>query len=118
MKKTLVTALLAIPMLGLSSMAFAAPAPSETGTAEPMLLSAQEMDGITAGSARQRGPVFDPPRADRHGGGNAALSNNILKSVLKLAQITQINISPVIIIQIGNGNTAIVYSGNFLNFRQ
>lgn len=44
MKKSLMTTLVAAPLLSLSSLAFAAdPAP-----AEPMLLTASEMDGVTA----------------------------------------------------------------------
>lgn len=42
MKKSLVATLVAVPLLSLSSMAFAA---------EPMLLSSSQMDGITAGNS-------------------------------------------------------------------
>jgi hypothetical protein len=40
MKKSLITTLVAVPVLSLSSVAFAA---------EPMLLSSVQMDGVTAG---------------------------------------------------------------------
>ena len=46
MKKSLITTLVAAPLLTLSSMAFAA----EPTMAEPVLLSASQMDGVTAGT--------------------------------------------------------------------
>jgi hypothetical protein len=46
MKKSLITTLVAAPLLSLSSMAFAA-GPAEAG---PVLLSATQMDGVTAGA--------------------------------------------------------------------
>jgi hypothetical protein len=42
MKKSLITTLVAVPVLSLSSMAFAA-------EAEPVVLSSAQMDGVTAG---------------------------------------------------------------------
>jgi hypothetical protein len=45
MKKSLITTLVAAPLLTLSSMAFAA----EPAAAEPVMLSAAQMDGVTAG---------------------------------------------------------------------
>jgi len=79
MKKSLITTLVAAPLLSLSSMAFAS---------EPVLLSAAEMDGVTAG-------FFS----------------------FKYAEINQWNQSPVTIAQanvltIGSGNVAVVDSGN------
>lgn len=45
MKKSLITTLVAVPLLSLSSMAFAAE-PASTG---PVMLSSAQMDGVTAG---------------------------------------------------------------------
>jgi opacity protein-like surface antigen len=45
MKKSLITTLVAVPVLSLSSMAFAA----EPVQAEPIVLSSVQMDGVTAG---------------------------------------------------------------------
>ncbi|HJV83277.1 hypothetical protein [Noviherbaspirillum sp.] len=85
MKKTLVTTLVATPLLALSSMAFA----TEPATAEPMLLSAAEMDGVTAGHTY----------------------------VFKFAEVNQANTSPVTALQLnllslGAENHAFVASGN------
>jgi len=46
MKKSLITTLVAAPLLTLSSMAFAA----EPAAAEPVMLSAAQMDSVTAGA--------------------------------------------------------------------
>ncbi len=46
MKKSLITTLIAAPLLSLSSLAFAA----EPVSVEPMLLTASEMDSVTAGA--------------------------------------------------------------------
>jgi len=46
MKKSLITTLVVAPLLSLSSMAFAA----EPTAPEPVLLSASQMDGVTAGA--------------------------------------------------------------------
>jgi hypothetical protein len=84
MKKSLITTLVAAPLLSLSTLAFAdAPA-----AAEPVLLTAVEMDGVTAG-------FFS----------------------FKYAQINQWNASPVTVAQanvltLGGGNAAFVSSGN------
>lgn len=91
MKKSLVAALLAAPLLTLSSMAFAA----EASPQEPMLLSAAQMDGVTAGTASRNFGLF-----------------HSLSFFSKTATVTQINISPVIIVQIGDNNYANVVSGN------
>lgn len=85
MKKSLIATLVAAPLLSLSSMAFAS---------EPVLLSAAEMDGVTAG----------------------AIS-------FKFAQINQLNVSPVGVLQfnianVGGGNEALVVSGNHAEIRQ
>lgn len=45
MNKSLMATLIAAPLLSLSSLAFAA----EPASSEPMMLSAAEMDGVTAG---------------------------------------------------------------------
>ena len=104
MKTSFITILVAAPLLSLSSMAFAV----EPASAEPVLLSAVEMDGITAGT-----------------------SSNY-------AWVKQYNNSPVTVVQVsfrnratggegGEGNsgggiagnnTAFVASGNFLYLRQ
>jgi len=85
MKKSLITTLIAAPLLSLSSMAFAA---------EPVPLSAAEMDGVTAG-------FFS----------------------FKYAEVNQWNASPVIIGQanvltVGGGNFAKVVSGNTAVIKQ
>lgn len=84
MKKSLITTLVAAPLLTLSSMAFAA----ESAAAEPVLLTASQMDGVTAGSSSS------------------------------IASIFQWNISPVTVVQIsvlnfgGGNNIADIISGN------
>lgn len=97
MKKPLAATLIALPLLTLSSVSFAAE--PKSAVEEPMVLSQDQLDGITA--ARRTGPPAW-----------AAYSYN------NLANITQINVSPVTIVQIGNYNTAVVYSGNFLWLNQ
>ena len=97
MKKTTLAKLAAIPLFALSSMSYAAES-DESVLSEPMQLTAQEMDDVTAGGRGGR---------SNHGGGRNSF-----------AWLSQINISPVIIIQIGNNNTAIVYSGNFAWLRR
>lgn len=78
MKKSLITTLIAAPLLSLSSLAFAA---------EPVSLTEAQMDGVTAG-------------------------------LLNFARLTQINVSPVTVVQIsalnfgGGNNLAGIVSGN------
>lgn len=97
MKKSLATGLIALTLTSLSSMAFAAKADAQ----EPMLLSAQQMDDVTAGSRNQA--VWS----------EASLAR-LFMAFSKQAAISQVNITPITIIQIGNNNTAaIVFSGNF-----
>jgi len=84
MKKSLIATLVVAPLLSLSSMAFA----DEPVAAEPMLLTAVEMDGVTAG-------FFS----------------------FKFAQINQANASAVTTVQanaltVGGGNVALIGSGN------
>jgi hypothetical protein len=100
MKKSLVSTLFAVPLLTLSSMAFAA----EPDSTESFMLSAAQMDDVTAGKH------YSP-----HGGSDAR----------NFARVTQINISPVIIIQIALFNSggsitqiASVISGNFSSIRR
>jgi hypothetical protein len=95
MKKPTLAHLIAIPLLTISSMAFAA----EETPSEVMQLTETEMDDVTAGT---------------RGGGRL---RGLLAS-LKFASISQINISPVIVIQIGNNNSAIIFSGNFSSIFQ
>jgi hypothetical protein len=89
MKKSLVAALVAVPLMSLSSMSFAS---------EPVLLTGQQMDNVTAGY------LFS----------------------FKRARVTQVNISPVTVVQVSalniggaNGNnTAIITSGNSSSITQ
>lgn len=80
MKKSLITTLVAVPVLSLSSMAFAAE------QSEPMLLSASQMDGVTAG-------FFD----------DAFIAQFNASPVT----LTQLNV-----LTLGGGNYAYVDSGN------
>jgi hypothetical protein len=95
MKRPLACTLIAAPLLTLSSMVFA----SEPISIEPIALTENQMDSVTAGTY-ERGswrPAYP---------------------TYKWAQVVQINASPVTIIQIGNNNYAVVYSGNFLFLHQ
>jgi hypothetical protein len=80
MKKLMIATLVAVPLLSLSSMTFAA---------EPVLLTGQEMDNVTAG-------YFS----------------------IRSARVWQVNVSPVTTVQIsalnfgGGNNTAVITSGN------
>ncbi|MGE5621731.1 MAG: hypothetical protein ACM3WS_01035 [Bacillota bacterium] len=94
MKKSLVTSLIALPLLTLSSMAFAA---TEVTPNEPMLLSAHEMDSVTAGGRHARQVAALPGFQQAFGNTN-------------FATLIQIIYAPVTVVQIGNNNTAIVYS--------
>lgn len=91
MKKSLVITLIAAPVLCMSSMAFAGqPAP-----AQPMQLSAAQMDGVTAGGRMSwQAPSF------------------VYHPVVVNQQLNQVNNSSITILQIGNGNTAFVFNGN------
>jgi hypothetical protein len=71
MKKSLIATLVAVPLLSLSSMAFAS---------EPMLLSSAQMDGVTAGNS---GFVFVYKRATV-GQVNTSPVNTFQLSVLNL----------------------------------
>lgn len=82
MKKSLITTLVAVPVLSLSSMAFAA----EPVQAEPMVLSSVQMDGVTAG-------LFD-----------FAAIGQFNASPVTVAQLN--------VLTLGGGNAAAVYSGN------
>jgi hypothetical protein len=102
MKKTLVSTLIAVPLLALSALASAEEAGSlETlQSQEPMLLTVAQMDDVTAGTRK-------------------------ISSRNWSLGLTQINISPVIIIQIAMFNSggditqiASVISGNFFTLRR
>ncbi|WP_019142214.1 hypothetical protein [Noviherbaspirillum massiliense] len=89
MKKLSIATLVGVPLLSLSSLTFAA----EPASAEPMQLSAAQMDSVTAGQILS--------------------SNNV-------AGLFQLNVSPVTVVQIsvlngfGSGNnTAAIFSGNW-----
>jgi hypothetical protein len=87
MKKSFVAALIAMPLLSLSSMAFAA-GPASNG---PIQLSATQMDGVTAGTrSAWYAPTF----------------------VYQPVQINQVNAPSITILQVGNNNTAFVFTGN------
>jgi hypothetical protein len=112
MKKPLVSTLFAVPLLTLSSMVFAA----EPDSTEPFMLSAAQMDGITAGRNHSS-----------HGGSDARNFTGLTQigfDARNFAEVTQINISPVVIVQIAlfnNGSInqiATVISGNFSYIRQ
>ncbi|KIF83078.1 hypothetical protein [Noviherbaspirillum autotrophicum] len=94
MKKSLVTSLIALPLLTLSSMAFAA---TEVSPNEPMLLSAHDMDSVTAGGRHARQNALPSGFAQAFGNMN-------------FASIIQIIYAPVTVVQIGSNNTALVYS--------
>jgi hypothetical protein len=90
MKKSLITTLVAAPLLSLSSMAFAV----EPAASEPVLLSASQMDGVTAAGTFSAAGLF------------------------------QLNISPVTVVQIsalnfgGGNNIADILSGNLGHIQQ
>lgn len=94
MKKSLVHSLIALPLLTLSSMAFSATTVSPN---EPTLLTAHEMDSVTAGGRHARQNALPPGFAQAFGNTN-------------FASIIQIIYAPVTVIQVGNNNTALVYS--------
>lgn len=94
MKKSLVTSLIALPLLTLSSMAFAA---TEVSPNEPLLLTAHEMDSVTAGGRHARQAAALP-------GFQQAFGN------MNVATVIQLIYAPVTVVQIGNNNTAVVYS--------
>jgi hypothetical protein len=88
MKRSAISTLIAAPLLSLSSLAFAAdPVP-----AEPMLLTASEMDTVTAAGPGDWANIF------------------------------QLNVSPVTVVQLNilsNGiNSAEIVSGNFAGIFQ
>lgn len=88
MKKSLITTLVAVPVLSLSSMAFAA----EPVQAEPIVLSSVQMDGVTAG-------LFD--------------FASIRQFNVSPVTVTQLNV-----LTLGGGNYAYVDSGNSAYIRQ
>jgi hypothetical protein len=69
-----------------------------------MQLTTDQMDVVTAGAAHRNTPWWQAwtPRSYS----------------FNRADLIQINASPVTIVQIGNNNTAIVFSGNFANIYQ
>lgn len=95
MKKPLITTLVSVPLLALSSMTFAA----EPAAAEPMLLSASQMDSVTAGF------VFVFERAD--------VTQVNAFSPVTTAQISLVNVSAG-----GGANTALISSGNTSSISQ
>lgn len=113
MKKSLVASLIVVPLLGLSSLAFAA----EPAAHEPIQLTANQMDEVTAGMPfpPMRSPWAMPMMRANPATAYSAVSYPV---VYKYAEVTQVNMSPVTIIQIGNNNTAVVYSGNFTSIYQ
>jgi hypothetical protein len=81
MKSSIITTLVAVPLLSLSSMAFAA---------EPVLLSAVEMDGVTAGTS------------------NTARVTQVNLSSIRVVQISAGNTATAT----GTGGTAVGIFGN------
>src|SRR5687768_13899961 len=108
MKKQLAAGLIAASLLSVSSIASAAGLDSQ----EPVLLTAAEMDDVTAGRYGAAGGYAAAGRYYNPGYWRPVISS------FKQATITQINISPVIIIQIGSNNYASVVSGNFASIFQ
>lgn len=84
--------MIAVPLMTLSSMAFSVELPQ----GEPMTLTTNQMDSITAGRHIRHIPAAGFQSA------NANFFN--------LAAVTQSIYAPVTIVQIGDNNTAIVYS--------
>ncbi|WP_019142215.1 hypothetical protein [Noviherbaspirillum massiliense] len=94
MRNSLITTLVAAPVLSLSSIAFAA----EPAVTEPMQLTAAQMDGVTAGQFLS----FN----------NVALVGQLNLSPVTVAQISALNFA-------GSGNnTAFIFSGNSSVIRQ
>ncbi len=96
MKKSLIATLVAVPLLSMSAMSFAA---------EPVALTGQQMDQVTAGT---------------WGSHN---NNKSFKFTFKKAYVEQINMSPVTVVQVnaltlGGGNGAHISSGNSSNVNQ
>ena len=91
MKKTLASTLIAMPLLTLSSLAFAA----EPEQNQPIQLAAEQMDEVTAGYWR-------PVRI------NSFFNYRPTQTVVQAN-----NNSPATILQVGNGNFAIIFNGNF-----
>ncbi len=100
MHKAFLAVLLATPLLTLS--AFSHAAEPATPATEVVQLSEHQMDNVTAGWRHYS------PRNYRAS----------YEATIKQAYVYQVNNSPVSIVQIGNGNTAIVYSGNFSSIFQ
>ena len=96
MKKSSVTTMIAAPLITLSSIAFSAELPKD----EPMLLTANQMDSVTAG---RYGDTWDP---------QAFLSRFSRAGFFNFSPITQEVYAPVYapvtIVQLGNNNTAAV----------
>lgn len=82
MKKSLITTLVAVPVLSLSSMAFAA---------EPMQLSSAQMDGVTAG-------FFD-----------FAAIGQFNASPVTVAQLNILTLGSGNYAKVDSGNTAVVF---------
>ena len=92
MKKSPVTKMIAISLITLPSIAFSAELPRD----EPMLLTATQMDSITAGRYKGDTPTHGSWRARN--------------DVFNRTAITQEIYAPVTIVQIGDNNTAVVFS--------
>lgn len=91
MKKAIASTLIGMPLLTLSSLAFAA----EPEQSQPIQLAAEQMDGVTAGAWR-------PARI-----------NSFFNYRPTQAVVQANNNSPATILQVGNGNFAIIFNGNF-----
>lgn len=93
MKKSSVTTMIAAPLITLSSIAFSAELPQD----EPMLLTANQMDSVTAG------------RYGRHNQDTETLCSRLARAgFFNFTSVIQDIYAPVTIVQIGNNNTAAV----------
>jgi hypothetical protein len=88
MKKSLIATMIAVPVLSLSSLSFAA---------EPVSLTTAQMDNVTAGTSSWRL--------------NYARVGQINISPVTVVQISALNLG-------GGSNTAVIQSGNFSTIRQ
>ena len=92
MKKSPVAKMIAVSLIALPSIAFSAELPQD----EPMALTANQMDSITAGIYKGDSSAF----------GFWFARNDFFNRTA----ITQEIYAPVTIVQIGNNNTAVVFS--------
>jgi hypothetical protein len=85
MKKSLLTTLVAAPLLSLSSLAFAA---------DPVLLTESQMDGVTAGFLDHK-------------------EGNDSTAVIGQLNVSPVTVVQVNVLSVGSSNAAEIVSGNF-----